>query len=222
LTVYAFARRPHIDAQLFLGNVNLRSEIGGEGTESPRQPDLEGQQDGLFDAVADPPDPLAEQCDDFHRDPRFALEIGQKIIPTENEEFGGFPRRRVSGAGLTIEHRNFSEQITGTEKIQGQPPTVGRAGLDANLSSSNPEQRIPAVALLEQYLAGGDILRVAQCGNLVNRIGAQAGEKGIQPKEHRKFRLLGHRHDPRGIYAGDSKRNIDKVRRQPHNHNGRI
>ena len=99
LTVYAFARCPHIDSQLFLGNVNLRSEIGGEVTESSRQPNLEGQQDGFFEAVAGPPDPLAEQRDEFHRDPRLALEKVQEIVPADNEKFALFPRRRIGGAG---------------------------------------------------------------------------------------------------------------------------
>gem|GEM_PF-4950421 len=67
--------------------MNLRSEISGEGTDPSRQPGLEGQQDGLFEAVAGPPDPLAEQCDEFHRHPRLALEIGQEIISTDNEKF---------------------------------------------------------------------------------------------------------------------------------------
>jgi hypothetical protein len=85
----------------------------------------------------------------FTATPRLALEKVQEIVPTDNEKFAGFAGNRISSTGLTIEHRNFSEQITGTEKIQRQPPSVGRANLDANLSSSNPEQSVPAVALLE-------------------------------------------------------------------------
>ena len=50
----------------------------------------------------------------FTATPRLALEKVQDTAPTDNEKFAGFAGHRISGAGLTIEHRNFSEQITGT------------------------------------------------------------------------------------------------------------
>ncbi len=116
--------------------------------------------------------------------------MAEKILPPQHEQFGRLARHRVRGAALAVEHRDLAEQFAGPEEIQRQPAAVGGAGLDPDLAAADPEQGIAGVALLEQHLAGAELLGVAKAGYPLQFVGAQIREHRIHLQNNRKFGLF--------------------------------
>ncbi len=121
-----------------------------------------------------------------------ALEEAEEIVAPDDEKLGLFLGHRIGGARLAVERRDLAEQIPGSEKIERQLPAAGGARLDANLASADAVERVAAVALLEQNLARGEMLGMAQRRDLIECFGAQIGEQRIQPEDDGKFRLFAH------------------------------
>src|SRR5262249_17951625 len=65
LAVHALARRADEDAELFLRDVHLRSEIGGERAEAAGQPNRQRLEHRFLHPLALPADALAQQLDDL-------------------------------------------------------------------------------------------------------------------------------------------------------------
>ncbi len=104
----------------------------------------------------------------------------------------GSPAVGVRGAALAVEHRDLAEQVARAHEIQRQPAAVGGAGLDPDLAAADPEQGIAGVALLEQHLAGREMLGVAEAGDPLQFVGAQVREHRVHFQNDRKFGLFTH------------------------------
>ena len=101
LAVDAFAGGADEYAELLLRDVHLGAEIGGQRAEPARQPDRQRLQHRFLHPLALPADPLAQQLDDLDRDARFALEMGEKILAPQHEQFRSArpPSRPRCGSG---------------------------------------------------------------------------------------------------------------------------
>src|SRR5882757_6578146 len=146
------------DAELFLRDVHLGAEIGGERAEPSRQTNRQRLQHRFLHPLAHPADPLAQQFDQLDRDLRLALEEGEKVLPPQHEQFAWLTGGRIRGAALAVEHCDLAEQFAGAHEIQRQAAAVGSAGLDPDLTAANAEQGVAGIALLEQDLAERELL----------------------------------------------------------------
>ena len=158
-----------------------------------------------------PANPLAQQHDDLDRDLRLAFEVGEKILAAQHEQFGRLAGGGIGGAALAVEHRDLAEQVARAHEIQGQPPAVGGPGFDPDLAAADPEQRVAAVALLEQDLADAKLLGVAEAGYPVQLVGAEVREHRIHLQDNRKFGLFAHRNAFRKSCLKSSKRAAGKI-----------
>ena len=118
--------------------------------------------------------------------------MAEKILAPQHEQFGRLAGGRVRGAALAVEHRDLAEQIARAHEIQGQPAAVGGAGLDPDLAAADPEQGVAGIALLEQHLAGAEMLGVAKAGNPLQFVGAEIRKHRIHLQNDRKFGLFTH------------------------------
>ncbi len=91
-----------------------------------------------------------------------------------------------------VEHRDLAEQVARPHEIQGQAAAVRGPGLDPDLAAADPEQGIAGIALLEQYLAGPEVLGVAKAGNPGQFVGAEVREHRIHLQNDRKFGRFTH------------------------------
>src|SRR6185436_19744879 len=130
LTIDAFAGGADEDTELLLRDVDFRAEIGGQRAEPAREPHRQRLQDGFLHSLAHPANALAQQLDQFDSDTGFALEMAEKILPTQHKQFSGLAGGGVGGTALAVEHRDLAEEIAGPEKIQGQAAAVARPGFD--------------------------------------------------------------------------------------------
>jgi len=80
----------------------------------------------------------------------------------------------------------------GPHEVEGQPATIGRTGLDPDLAAAHAEQGVARVALLEQNLAGGQLLGVAQARDPLQLVGPEVREHRIHLQNDRKFGLFTH------------------------------
>src|SRR5712672_517952 len=164
LTIDAFARGADEDPELLLRDVHLGSVIGSQRAEPARQTHRQRLQHRFLHPLALPANPLTQQLDDFDRDARLALEMAEKILAPQHEQFSRLAGGGVRGAALAVEHRDLAEQVARAHEIQGQAAAVGGAGFDPDLAAANPKQRVAAVALLEQHLAQPKLLGAAKSG----------------------------------------------------------
>ena len=123
---------------------------------------------------------------------RFVFEEVQKILPPQHEKFGGFVRGRIRRAALAVEQGDLAEQIARFHEIQRQPAAVGHAGFDVDLPAAHPEQRIARITLLEQHLAGREMVGVAKVGQPLQLVGAEVREHRIHFQNDRNFGLFAH------------------------------
>jgi hypothetical protein len=86
--------------------MDIRSEIGRQRAQPPRQADRKRQQDRLLHAFADPADPLAQQGDELHRNGGLAFEEAEEIVAHDDEQLDPFLGGRVGGARLAVERRD--------------------------------------------------------------------------------------------------------------------
>src|SRR5258708_10832534 len=162
LPVDALARGADEDAELFLRNVHLGTEIIGQRAKSAGEPDRQRLQHGFFHPLALPANAVAQKLDDLDRDLRLALKEAHEILPAQHEEFGRLARSCVRRAELRVEDGDFSEQVAGSHEIQRQATAVGGTGLNADLAAADPEQRVSGITLLEQDFTGIQMLRVTE------------------------------------------------------------
>ena len=158
----------------------------------PCEPHRERQQHRLFHAIADPAHPLAQQRDELHRDAGLALQEAEEIFAPQDEQLGRFLRGGAGGARLAVERGDLAEQVAGAEKVERQLAAGRGAGLDSNLAATDSVERVAAVALLEQHLACGEVLGMAECRNLIESFRAEIGEQRVEPQNDGEFRLLAH------------------------------
>ena len=132
------------------------------------------------------------KLDDLDRDLRLALEMAEKILAPQHEQFGRLAGGGVRGAALAVEHGDLAEQVAGAHEIQRQAAAVGGAGLDPDLAAADPEQGVAGIALLEQHFADAELLGVAKAGDPLQFVGAQIREHRIHLQNDRKFGLFTH------------------------------
>src|SRR5437868_525670 len=143
LTVDAFARGADEDAELFLRNMHLGSEVGGQRAQPARQPHRQRLQHRFLHPLAYPADPLAQEDDELDRDARLAFEMGEEVLATQHEQFGRLAGGGIGGAILAVEHRDLAEQVAGSLKIERQARAVRGTGFNTDLAASHAVQGIP-------------------------------------------------------------------------------
>ena len=87
----------------------------GQTNQRAGEPARQILQDHLLNLVAGPPQPHAQQLDEFHRQFRLIAHEGKKLAAIDRENFATGIRRCVGRSCLPIENRHLAEDLTGAD-----------------------------------------------------------------------------------------------------------
>ena len=131
LLVDAFPGHANHFAEFLLGNGDrsaLRNEFLLSGQANQRTGEPAGQilKNKLLDLVAGPPQLRAKQLDEFHRQRRMVSYKRKKFAAIYNKNLAVRICGSVGCPRVPIEHRDFTEDFTGADKIKNRAAAIGR------------------------------------------------------------------------------------------------
>ena len=158
-------------------------------------------QDHLFDLVAGPAQPRAQQLDELHRELGLASHKGKKFAAIDRENFAIGIRRGVGRPRLPIEHRHLSEDLAGADQIQDRVAAIGRGNADLDRAADHRKQAVAGIALgkdrgspLQRGVLGVAAELVERLGFKIakNRMIAQDRQRAARDRPRRNLLVLGH------------------------------
>ncbi len=122
----------------------------GQTNEGAGKPAWQVLKNNLFDLVAGPPQLRAEQLDEFHRELRMAPHKRKKFAAIDDKYLAIGICRGVGGPRLPIEHRDFSEDLTGADKVENRTAAVGRGDAHFHGAADHRTKTVPWISFGKQ------------------------------------------------------------------------
>src|ERR1700687_3824110 len=103
--------------------------------------------DDLSHLVTGPPQPLAKQLDELHRQRRLASHKGNKLATVDNKNLAIGICGGIASPRQAIEHRDFPENLPGTDEIQNRTAALSGGDADLHGAADHRNQAVAGISL---------------------------------------------------------------------------